>query len=207
MTKKKLIITITSLCLVVVAAVAAVVGIIAATQVNVKSTLKITYTPQDTVYATVDLAYRKDGAKESTAIGSQIVLNYQTANNTSSEIPESTLELAESEKFVIYEFKFANTITATQDKTSIKITAPSGTFYTATNMNVKYGFSNTQLTDWSYNGVNTLVGTNTTELTIAKGGTGYYYIAVQRQEENKGSFEATSSALNFVLTAVAPATA
>ena len=204
MTKKKLIITITSLCLVVVAAVAAVVGIIAATQVNVKSTLKITYTPQDTVYATVDLAYRKDGATSSTTIGTQIVLNYQTANNSTSEIPESTLQLAETEEFVIYEFTFKNTITADQDKTSIKITAPSGTFYTATNMNVKYGFSNAKITDWTYDAVSTLVGTGTTEMTIAKNATGYYYIAVQRQEENKGSFEATSSALAFVLSAVTP---
>lgn len=67
MNKKKLIISIASLCLVVVAAVAAVVGVLAASQQVVRSTVSVRYRANN-VKATVTMSYRYEKDSEWTTV-------------------------------------------------------------------------------------------------------------------------------------------
>ena len=111
MTKKKLVITITSLCLVVVAAVAAVVGILAATKVTLNSNFNVKYTPSAHVIAKVTGRYQEEG-KTAVSFVTQ-AFNYGEETNTakiqSASSDSETIELNDTNKYVVIEFVFENT--------------------------------------------------------------------------------------------------
>lgn len=191
MTKKKLIITITSLCLVVVAAVAAVVGILAATQVTVSSSLKVTYTPTKQVIADVTASYSKKGDAEKTQIGTT-QLRYTTA------VSEYTYSLAnitldDTTTYVVFEFKFENKAEADNTNSKTLHVAVAGT-PEVKNMTVttRYSSSPVALTDTA---VKEISAANTVESTLKNIGlteTGYMYVLVERVEAKAGSWNAAS---------------
>jgi len=123
MSKKKLIITITSLCLVVVAAVAAVVGVVAASTQTVRSTVNVTYTANN-VKATVGvmskLQYDSNyGENRGTATSIQfyatdaartenLQVSPAVALGQSKGLADETVDNWAFERYVIYRYSFHN---------------------------------------------------------------------------------------------------
>lgn len=204
MTKKKLIITITSLCLVVVAAVAAVVGILAAQQVSITSSLKVTYTPGPEVIATVKGEYAVNGAT-ATAIGPQ---NFVYGGETASfaiNIDEITLK--DDKPYVIFAFSFQNdAVTENTNSQVLHVVVP--TVPGATNLTVtpKYkkvtttsGAPLTSLTKTAFEGL-TDADSSANITSIGIGETGYMYVMVEIQSGKQGLWEANTG-FSFTLTA------
>ena len=105
MSKKKYIIAITSLSLVIVALVGAVVGIWAATQQTVNSKLYVSYTPTKDVIATVSAEYSLAGATAS-SIGSQSwTYNQATVQK---QLDKTNLTLTDTNSYIIFHFTFRN---------------------------------------------------------------------------------------------------
>lgn len=199
MTKKKLIITITSLCLVVVAAVAAVVGILAAQQVNITSSLKVTYTPTPQVIATVSARYSVKGDASPSAINNTVITEYTTTTSDYT-LDLTNVTLDDTKTYVVFEFKFQNN--AVEDNTNSKTlhVAVAGT-PTVKNMTptIRYSTEEVALTDEAVKGISA----SNTEATVLKnigiGGTGYMYVLIERVEGKAGSWNAANYA--FTLTA------
>ncbi len=195
MTKKKLIITITSLCLVVVAAVAAVVGILAATQVNITSSLKVTYTPTKQVIADVTASYSKKGDPSATQIGTT-QLRYTTAT---SEYTYSlaNITLDDTTTYVVFEFKFENKAEADNTNSKTLHVAVAGT-PEVKNMTVttRYSTEAVALTDQAVKGIEDTNTATSVLKNIGLGGTGYMYVLVERVEAKAGSWNAA----NYVFT-------
>ena len=128
MNKKKLIISIASLCLVVVAAVAAVVGVLAASQQVVRSTVSVRYRANN-VKATVTMSYRseKDGAF-TTAAGANETLSQTfrvTEGSTTKDLVTNQTVLGgrrvsdaawSFERYVIYRFVIHNDYAAAEGR-------------------------------------------------------------------------------------------
>lgn len=211
MTKKKLIITITSLCLVVVAAVAAVVGILAATQVNVNSKLTVSYTPQSAVYAKINAFYKKQNGNK-TAIGAEQDFNYTTNMNQVSTvaIDNQTVELNDTDTYVIFGFSFENTVNVAENPNAALLdVAVTQNGRTTGAMDVYVRYTTSALTDENLTPekVQELTDTTGTSLkNMASGTTGYVYVAIARQAGKQGSYTPASddvSTFAFVLSAKA----
>ena len=211
MTKKKLIITITSLCLVVVAAVAAVVGILAATQVNVNSKLTVSYTPQSAVYAKINAFYKKDKGTK-TAIGGEQSFNYTTNMNQEStvSIDDQTVELSDDVTYVIFGFSFENTVNAAENPNAALLdvaVTQNGKKTGAMDVYVRYTTS--ALTDENLTPEKVAELTDQTGTSLqnmASGTTGYVYVAIARQAGKQGSYapaQEGQSTFAFVLAAKA----
>ncbi|MGN0798403.1 MAG: hypothetical protein ACI4L7_02445 [Christensenellales bacterium] len=202
---KKLIIAITSLCLVVVAAVAAVVGILAATQVNVNSKLYVTYTPTAQVIATASASYAINGGT-TTSINSA-TYNYG-GTTTSTALDKTNIALDDTNTYVIFMFTFKNNAeTANTNSKVLKITVPETP--SATNMNVttKYKKATSaplaSLTKTNF--TNLADATDATAIqSIGIGETGYMYVMVEIQAGKQGSWgSASANTFAFQLSASA----
>ena len=204
---KKLIIAITSLCLVVVAAVAAVVGILAATQVNVNSKLYVTYTPTAQVIATASASYAING-------GTTNAINSATYNyggtTTSTALDKTNITLDDTNTYVIFMFSFKNNAVAANTNSKVlKVTVPSTPAATNMNVNTKYkkGTGTTaplaSLTKTNFN--NLADATDATAIqSIGIGETGYMYVMVEIQPGKQGSWgDAKNNTFAFQLTAAA----
>ena len=202
---KKLIIAITSLCLVVVAAVAAVVGILAATQVNVNSKLYVTYTPTAQVIATASASYAVNGGS-TTSINSA-TYNYNGAA-TSTALDKTNITLDDTNTYVIFMFSFKNNAVAANTNSKVlKVTVPSTPAATNMNVNTKYKKGTSaplaSLTKTNFN--NLADATDATAIqSIGIGETGYMYVMVEIQPGKQGSWgNAESNTFQFVLSASA----
>jgi len=124
MSKKKLIITITSLCLVVVAAVAAVVGVVAASTQTVNSTVSVTYAANN-VKATMGVTSKLEfDADFGTTRTSQNAVSFLATEGRSTKTIEISpaIQLGNSgennnalpagawsfERYIIYRYSFHN---------------------------------------------------------------------------------------------------
>jgi len=116
MKNKKLIATVASLCLIVVAVVAAVVGVLAAVQQNVTNKVKVSYVANN-VNADVAIAGRLERANAftNTATGEGVETSHHFApqqGTTTATLTSSDLELVWSEntldRYAVYQFKFDN---------------------------------------------------------------------------------------------------
>lgn len=193
MSKKKLAIMITSLCLVFVAAVAAVVAVIAAANIGINSNLNVSYNPVGAVYADVESFYKKGASGTKTAIGSKQSFNYGTSSSTGAAINPAAIALNDTDTYVVFCFSFKNTVNASQNPNSKYLTVGVTNNGAASNMDVVVRFTTTALADanLTYAAVSALSATDTTGTTLSKlssGTTGYMYVAVQRREGIKGSY-------------------
>ena len=202
---KKLIIAITSLCLVVVAAVAAVVGILAATQVNVNSKLYVTYTPTAQVIATASASYAVNGGS-TTSINSA-TYNYNGAA-TSTALDKTNITLDDTNTYVIFMFSFKNNAVAANTNSKVlKVTVPSTPAATNMNVNTKYKKGTSaplaSLTKTNFN--NLADATDATAIqSIGIGETGYMYVMVEIQPGKQGSWgSASANTFAFQLSASA----
>ncbi len=200
MTKKKLIITITSLCLVVVAAVAAVVGIIAATNVGINSNLSVSYTPGAEVIATVKGEYSVAGAAATTINETSFV--YGKTESTAA-IDQAAVNLTDTNKYVIFAFTFKND--ATTDNTNsavltVKVTDNSK----ANKMTADVKYTKTAITAMNEEAFGNVTHAADALDSIGIGETGYVYVMVKIQDGVEGSWGTKSGAdhtFQFALTA------
>ena len=201
MTKKKLIITITSLCLVVVAAVAAVVGIVAATQVNITSSLTVTYTPDASVIATVAGNYQVEN-RDPAQLGSHNYVYGQKQANTDTLNLGEAIDLDDTDKYVVFEFSFTNNA-AEGNSNSQKLDVSVEGLPQAQNMKVltKYSAAKVALTKDGFESINSEASKATLLQDITRGNTVYMYILVERTAGIQGSW--TASSIAFSLTATA----
>ena len=199
MSKKKLAIMITSLCLVFVAAVAAVVAVIAAANIGINSSLNVSYNPVGAVYADVESFYKKGASGTKTAIGSKQSFNYGTSSSTGAAISPSAIALNDTDTYVVFCFSFKNTVNAAQNPNSKYLTVGVTNNGQASNMDVAVRFTTTALADTNltYAAVSALSAADTTGTTLVKldnTKVGYMYVAVQRREGIKGSYGTKSGA-------------
>lgn len=128
MNKKKLIISIASLCLVVVAAVAAVVGVLAASQQVVRSTVSVRYRANN-VKATVSMSYRYEKDSQWTTVaGNDEVFSQNfrvTEGSTTKDLVSDETVLGgrrvenaawSFERYVIYRFEIHNDYAASEGR-------------------------------------------------------------------------------------------
>ena len=202
MTKKKLIITITSLCLVVVAAVAAVVGILAATNVTISSSLKVTYTPDPHVIATVTANYQVENGSV-TEIGNHSY-RYNQVQSTTDVLDLEEIKLNDTNKYVVFEFKFQNDAVAdNQQSRQLHVAVAGGP--EATKMTVTTRYSKTAKTLTDIEGIKSISAENTAASVLGNipygetGNVGYMYVVVERQEGIAGSWQGAN--YTFTLTA------
>ena len=203
MTKKKLIITITSLCLVVVAAVAAVVGIIAATNVGINSNLSVSYTPGANVIATVKGEYAVNGGTPATI--NQTSFEYGTTTTTAA-IDQAAINLTDTNTYVIFAFSFKNDATA--DNTNSAVLSVVTTDNSAADkMTATVKYTKTALATLDKAAFDGATDAGTAALgEINIGETGYVYVMVEIQSGVKGTWGTKSGADNtfqFALTAKA----
>lgn len=111
MKNKKLIATVASLCLVVVAVVAAVVGVLAASQQNVAGNFRVAYTAND-VSAVVTLDKKEDAASPAYTGEPQSHEFVKSANTSTETLTFGNVSLSVSKKYVVYKFTFQNKNTA-----------------------------------------------------------------------------------------------
>lgn len=197
MSKKKLAIMITSLCLVFVAAVAAVVAVIAAANIGINSSLNVTYTPAITVYAEVESFYKKQTASTTTPIGSKQNFVYGTTSSTGANIDPGALTLNDTDTYIVFCFSFKNTVPNDANAESAKLNVTVTDNKTSSNMDVAIGYSATALAtaDLTYAKVNALTDKSGAAIKgLTKDKTGYMYVAVQRKEGRSGSFGTKSGA-------------
>ena len=196
MTKKKLVITITSLCLVVVAAVAAVVGILAATRMTLNTKVKVTYTPGENVIAEIGARYQKNGTGTIETLLADTSITYATPSTTYSiGSTGATEEIALEEvnvttnPYIVFEFSFKNTSNANQTRSKYLNVVMQDNLKTD-NMTAKTFYSTTQATDLTKATIEKL-GTTSTLANIegcGKGGTAYVYIIVEAKVGESGSY-------------------
>lgn len=205
MTKKKLIITITSLCLVVVAAVAAIVGIIAATNVGINSKLSVSYTPGAEVIATVKGEYAINGGTATTI--NQTSFAYG-ATTTSAAIDQAAINLTDSNTYVIFAFSFKNDATADNTNSAVLSVVTTDNSQ-ADKMTATVKYTKTALTALNKESFDGATDAGTAELnSIGIGETGYVYVMVEIQPGVKGTWGTKSGAdhtFQFALTAKAAA--
>lgn len=205
MTKKKLIITITSLCLVVVAAVAAVVGIIAATNVGINSNLSVSYTPGPEVIATVKGEYSVAGAADATLINETSFVYGDT--KTTAAIDQAAVDLTDTNKYVIFAFTFKNDATTDNTKSAI-LTVEVTDNSEADKMTASVKYTKTAITAMNEDAFGNVTHSATALDSIGVGETGYVYVMVKIQDGVKGSWGTKGGAdhtFQFALTAKAAA--
>ncbi len=182
--KKRLAITITSLCVAVVAVICSIVAILAATNQTVKSTFKVTYKATN-VAATVSASYT---IKNSSAVDlGSVTINADADETTYSDIKSDTdIALSAKNKEVVFKYTFKNN----SSSNSIKVTLADNA--SKTNVTVQYGFidSEAQESTLTY-------GSTLGEVTVAANKTVNVYIKVTITEiANDASY--VSDATNFI---------
>ena len=107
--KKKMIIAISSFAMIILAAVVAVVAVMAAQNVTIKSSINVTYTSSE-IAGKVTASYQVQGASSATSIGA-IEYHGTEANGTSTSLNSSKLSitsLTSTNKYVDFIFTFTN---------------------------------------------------------------------------------------------------
>ena len=149
MSKKKLIITITSLCLVIIAAVAAVVGVVAASTQTVTSTITVNYKATN-VKAEVSYAKRLASTTYGSDAGTVTFDATEATRTTSNSIAVPAITLGNSaaqngwsfERYAIVRFAFHNLYASGQGRTLNVATTASVTAYnTASGKNYAIAFA------------------------------------------------------------------
>lgn len=199
MSKKKYIIAITSLSLVIVALVGAVVGILAATSVRVTSNLYVAYTPTQDVIGTVTASYLKKGGNKS-QIGTKSWGYGDPAGTNAMNVTNLTID--DTNNYIIFEFLFQND--ATSDNKQSKYMKVTETGSPASSLTVAKKYSNSALTTLSDSEFNKLQDkTNSVLKNIVKGTPAYIYIMVSIKTAGvPGSWgSATANAFTFNLEA------
>ena len=207
MSKKKLIITITSLCLVIVAAVAAVVGVVAASTQTVTSTITVNYKATN-VKAEVSYAKRLASTSYGTNAGTVTFDATEATRTTSNSIAVPAITLGNSgvdqadawsfERYAIVRFAFHNLYTSGQGRTlNVATTAADITAYnTASGKNYAIAFAKgtteptvpTTLTglsgdaalaeSWLTGNENWSATPSSASLSVAQAGTSYIFVLV-----------------------------
>ena len=197
MSKKKYIIAITSLSLVIVALVGAVVGILAATSVSVSSKLYVTYTPVNHVMATVNTI-----GGSTNAIGAETNFTYGSSTATGA-FNKTDIELTDTNTYVIFAFSFRNNATASNGSESLYLHVTTPTVPTSTTMNVATKYATTALGTINNTEFNKLTDAGSRTLAnIGSGSTVYMYTMVSIQSGKKGTWGSTSNtAFAFTLSA------
>lgn len=174
MSKKKYIIAITSLSLVIVALVGAVVGILAATSVTVTSNLYVAYTPTKDVIGTVTASYLKKGGNKN-QIGTKSWGYRDPAGTNAMNVTNLTID--DTNNYIIFEFLFQND--ATSDNKQSKYMKVTETGSPASSLTVAKKYSNSALTTLSDTEFNNLQDkTNSVLKNIVNGTPAYIYIRV-----------------------------
>lgn len=208
MTKKKLIITITSLCLVVVAAVAAVIGIIAATNVGINSNLSVSYTPGANVLATAKGKYAVAGGSEVNF--STRTYHYGDVDVTGDTVQPDTdkqnIPLTDNATYVVIEFSFKNDAKeANTNSKKLTVVLTDNSTQAEGNVNYELKTTKTQITKMDKDGFNAIESAEGALTNIGIDQTGYVYVLVEIKVGEKGSWgaKAAGSTYSFGLTAAA----
>ena len=199
MSKKKYIIAITSLSLVIVALVGAVVGILAATSATVTSNLYVAYTPTQDVIGTVTASYLKKGGNK-TQIGTKSWA-YKSAAGTNT-MDATGLTIDDTNNYIIFEFLFKNDATSGNDQSKYMKVTETGS--PASSLTVAKKYSNSALTTLSDSEFNNLQDkTNSVLKNIVNGTPAYIYIMVSIKTAGvSGSWgSASQNAFSFKLEA------
>ena len=190
MNRKRLIITVTSLALVVVAVIAAVVGVLAASQQNVTSTLSVSYQANN-VKAIVSLDWKYENDTNWTSAGSQSFIATEGTTTKSltavnaDQLGSKGTNGATFDRYVIFKFTIHNDYAAAEGRqvtSTLTYTAPTGD--NLKNVTVEWDQSDSQdPAEFSFSGT-TFTGAAysttapTSAVTIAQAGTTYYYLVV-----------------------------
>jgi hypothetical protein len=133
MSKKKLIITITSLCLVVVAAVAAVIGVVAASTQTVNANVSVVYRATNVkAVISVDSRWQNDATWATTLQGGGTsFLATEAASTKTAIVSPNEIRLGNSgannaagwvyERYVIYRFEFLNNYAASGEGRALNV--------------------------------------------------------------------------------------
>jgi hypothetical protein len=132
--KKKLIITACSFAMVILAAVVAIIAVLAAQNVTIKSSINITYSADD-IYGSVRTSYKLEGDADYTAWGETITFDEQTEQNSESTLDDPKFKLTSNKSYVIIKFDFKKK-NADVDNFSVELQYSSTK---ATNIAVTYG--------------------------------------------------------------------
>ena len=208
MTKKKLIITITSLCLVVVAAVAAVFGIIAAQNVGFNSNLSVSYTPGAHVMATVTGKYAVNGGEEQSITNRTFNYNEVIADGDTTLTSQANITLNDTNKYVVIAFEFKNNAGETNTN-SKKLAITMVDNSKATNMTYTLKKTTTQITAMTKAGFEAVENSDTALDNIGIGQTGYVYALVEIIDGQAGSWgkDSTKTGSTYMFTLNASAAA
>ena len=199
MSKKKYIIAITSLSLVIVALVGAVVGILAATSVTVTSNLYVAYTPTKDVIGTVTASYLKKGGSK-TQIGTKSWKYRDPAGTNAMNITNLTID--DTNNYIIFEFLFKNDASSGNDQSKYMKVTETGS--PTSSLTVAKKYSNSALTTLSDTEFKNLQDkTNSVLKNIVNGTPAYIYIMVSIKTAGvPGSWgSATANAFTFNLEA------
>lgn len=212
-TKKKLIISLTSLAVILVVAIVSVVAVFAALNTEVTSSFNISYTAQG-VEATIKANYRIATIGEE-SVGSYTVLKEKDSTNeqivfagTETESGEKTKSFEDLEEKSITKnqyFVFKYEIKNDSADVDMKVAYNIANTETPKNFNVYYAFTTeegdlTSSLDVANLSTSDVFKSSFTEATIEKSGTGYLYVVFTIENTDKNAtFEGTS---NWTLTAI-----
>lgn len=194
-TKKKLIISLSALCLVLIVAVVAIVAVYAAGTQTVTSNIKVTYTAME-VDGTVSATYTlKNGtATNMTTNGASdgdttITFAAADGKTTKSLTPQGDIELSSTADYVIFQYTFTNS--GSRAYTAVLTYTDDGN--DDTNATIVYASDNTESTTWAE---------SPSTLTVASGSNGTSYYA-KVSIDNLALDASFSGYFTWTLTAIA----
>lgn len=177
--KKRLIITISSLCIAVVAVICSVVAIFAAANQSVQSTFKVTYKATN-VAATVSAKYTVKN-KEAVSLGSQTINAADDQTTYSTLSTDTDIELTASNDEVVFQYTFTNNSSSNKIKVTLADNAQKE------NVTVSYANATTEDASLTY-------GSTLSEIEIDSSSTVYVYIKVAiTNTANSASYTADST--------------
>ena len=176
-TKKKLIVSISSLCVVVVLAIITLVAVFAAGNQRFESQVSVTYKATN-VSATISGDYLRKDDSRYTSMGAPIEFLPTTETGTRS-MGLNGLELNEVKNYAILRYTFTN------NSSSVRINVESRSSVTSsTNTAVTYAVSTTEITNFD-----TITKATLDDFTITYSGTTYVYIKIKIADlSNDSSF-------------------
>ena len=102
--KKKMIIAVSSFAMVVLAAIVAVVAVLAAQSVTIKSTININYSVED-VFGSAKVSYKLEGDTQFTNWGSVLTFDENTETGAESSLTDPGFNLTREKSYVIIKFE------------------------------------------------------------------------------------------------------
>jgi len=138
-TKSKIITSILSLALVVVAVIFSINNILAASQQSARATFVVSYTAVDVDANVSATYYTKNGGSVALTNASSTTLHLDR-NNQSGSLSTATLNLSTTNSWVVFEYYIQNLSPSVPMTVSLTDTS------TSANVTVTYGYSQTQIT-------------------------------------------------------------